>query len=88
MINAIRIGVGEDVIIPFANSIQSENKSNWPDAKEILLGIVIGFEGVEGADTTALSELLAGQNTSGDIYCDQLKPIFYEIANIFEAVIG
>jgi len=36
----------------------------------------------------ALSELLAGQNTSGDIYCDQLKPIFYEIANIFEAVIG
>lgn len=41
-------GVGEDVVIPFANSIQSENKSNWPDAKEILQGVVIGFEGVEG----------------------------------------
>lgn len=54
-----------------------------------------GLQGEAPVYNSSLKELLIlvadGFNIPANFanfYCDQLKPIFYEIANIFEAVIG
>ena len=77
--------VGASVATAFANGNPEEHIADWATLKPKLNGAlsVSIFLKNAGADTTALNALIENiPNGPGEVFCDQLKPIFYEIAGL------